>query len=226
MSAVVVRLVVKWLLAPGAIMRFPILLIPCLYVFGNPVGASVADKGQRPSRQTRLTWSDLVKRCAEAGDDAYLPQQIGSHLGLDGDPPTKSINVETTETGDDMAHDVNLVLKVSSSGIRQPLAFNLVTGHDWPGHVEHYHFRVTLDGVLERAVTISGLKDQQGNTISGSGSVAEKDIDSPEIKERFQHEVDFWLKGAYRKKKGKARPRKAAPELAPARVPTGSGPGR
>ena len=42
--------------------------------------------------------------------------------------------------------------------------------------------------------------DTEGNEIAGSGVLEVQNIDSPRIKELFQKEVDFWLKGMYRKK--------------------------
>ena len=62
------------------------------------------------------------------------------------------------------------------------------------------YFQTDLDGKLIKAIFGRIKVNENGERILGSGTTQEQDIDSPRIKELFQKEVDFWLKGMYRKK--------------------------
>ena len=62
-----------------------------------------------------------------------------------------------------------------------------------------YYFRLSPDGVLEKAWLKTAKRTANGESVRSSGRVEEKDITSKEIKDRLQHELNFWLKGMYRK---------------------------
>lgn len=73
--------------------------------------------------------------------------------------------------------------------------------------MEAYLFRTDLVGDLKIVARIVGRIDQ-GREVEGSGVVSHPPLDSPEVRALFQHELDFWLKNAYRKP---SKPKKLAP---------------
>lgn len=78
---------------------------------------------------------------------------------------------------------------------------------DKEGLTDGYYFRTDLDGTLKAVARVVGKTDEQGEIIKGSGVVSHPPLDSPEVRALFQHELDFWLKNAYRKP---SRPKKPA----------------
>ncbi len=99
-----------------------------------------------------------------------------------------------------MGHNSALVLDPSADN-PTPICLVLFTVRETPEKLEResYYFRLTQKGVLDRAFVLHGKRDASGKVIPGSGVPEPKDIGSKEIKDRLQHELDFWLKGMYRK---------------------------
>ena len=69
-----------------------------------------------------------------------------------------------------------------------------------PGRKEGYWFRASVEGVLQKATLLDAKLDESGKGIKGSGVPTSQDIEAPETKKRFQHELDLWLKKSYLKK--------------------------
>ena len=64
------------------------------------------------------------------------------------------------------------------------------TKHDILGR----YFRVSLDGKLEKAVTLRNKLDENGKAIAEGRSKFDEDIDSPEIRKIFKTDMAFWVK--------------------------------
>lgn len=62
------------------------------------------------------------------------------------------------------------------------------------GRTVDYHFRFNLKGKIEKAVRVVAKINPDGSPIVGSAVNSPQDIDDPEIKERAQAELDYWLK--------------------------------
>jgi len=73
-----------------------------------------------------------------------------------------------------------------------------------PNEEESYYVRFSSSGVLEHAA-VGHLPYKDGKIIRGAASAKVIDINSLEVKKRVPHELDFWLKGKYRKKKAKSK---------------------
>lgn len=72
-----------------------------------------------------------------------------------------------------------------------------------------FFFLVGIDGVLMESGSGEVSLDEKGKAIPGAVPSPFKtmDIEAPEIRKRFQREIDFWIKGIGRKA---AAPRKTA----------------
>jgi hypothetical protein len=83
--------------------------------------------------------------------------------------------------------------------------------------VKTYAFRFSLDGKLERALSSVGKLHPDGKSVRALGVNTALDIDDPEIQERAQAELDFWLvraAGLIAKKKAESRKQTSAPASA------------
>ena len=79
-----------------------------------------------------------------------------------------------------------------------------------------FYFKSDLTGNLTKAFVGTGKIDSEGKDIRGTGRLDDLDLYSDDVKTRFQHELDFWLKGAYRKKKPSASATKLSESATPA----------
>lgn len=144
----------------------------------------------------------MIQKALTEGHETYYPNVLGSFIDLPGDVAVQSFRVSSASATDEMVHSFKVVVEESTSTEKPtPLKLLFTSTYYWPGNDEQYVFKANLDALLEKVITMSGKHSPDGKAVKGSGVVLEKDIDSPEIKERFQHELDFWLKEKYRKPK-------------------------
>lgn len=73
-----------------------------------------------------------------------------------------------------------------------------------PTQSDSYYFKLSPDGNLERIVR-SKVSYKDDKPIRGSGKSQVMPLDTPGMTDKLQHELDFWLKGKYRKKKPKSK---------------------
>ena len=102
-----------------------------------------------------------------------------------------------------MRHDFIVILGTDSKA----LAVDCSTQYDSSGDRNSYHYLLSLNGELEHALLITGKLHEDGKPVRGSGVPQEKETKSAEIRRRVKHELDFWLKGMYRKKSNPSRPK-------------------
>jgi hypothetical protein len=136
------------------------------------------------------------------GEHGICPDIVGKLIDIPSNQDVRSLDIPNELTTDNLYHGTSIAVDESAN---PPKALKLIfsTTHSWDDNSEDYHFKTNLNGKLEKVVSIFGKINPAGESVKGSGQVSEKDITSPEIKERFRHELDFWLKGAYRKKAAK-----------------------
>ncbi len=144
-------------------------------------------------------------KAMSSGMPGRVPGPIAGLIGVREDFPTTNLRVTGEQTTDNIYRLFKVMIeKLSDAAAAKPVGIVLVTDYRWPGNDEGYWFHASLDGKLEKVIAIPGKLDAQGNEIKGSATAIEKDINSPEIKERFQHELDLWLKKSYLKKEWKS----------------------
>jgi hypothetical protein len=145
-----------------------------------------------------VTLKSFVDMTLVDGFLAKLPGPIAEHVGVERETPYYGLAISSDQATDGMFHSFQVI--TDSSEDPKPVILLLGSTYKWPGNVESYSYRVSLGGKLERVVVNPGKLDEYGRSIKGSGGTIEKDINAPEIKERFQHELDLWLKRTHLKK--------------------------
>ena len=159
-----------------------------------------------------MTWDELVERLTKT---EVSKDKVGSFL----DPPAGAFarcqDVDWEDATDDKARTSCLIFDPAATPHKSVW---LVFSVSADGHLQNERddslFRISLGGRVEKAIFGRMKMDTEGNEIAGSGVLEVQNIDSPRIKELFQKEVDFWLKGMYRKKPA-AKPASDKEALAP-----------
>lgn len=138
----------------------------------------------------------LVERIQREGeaDTFYRANDIVEALGIDSGAPAKGFEANLGETSDGMRHVCALILKNG-----KPLCVILTVKKKYKDHDNQPMFRLSLSGKLERAINDFGRYDVNGQPVPGSGITTVLALKSKETRATLQHELDFWLKGMYRK---------------------------
>lgn len=189
------------MIARGQILLWAVLFIAA--GLSGPLPAAHAAQTKRAGKDSvkALTLQAFIQAVLLNGRHSRIAGPIAELIGVPRDAPTRLVRIPEDQATDGIYHVAHVMTELpSDTPSTEPAGLALHSSYDWPGNSESYWFRVSIGGELERAVTIHGKRDEQGKSIKGSGTTAEKDIDSPEIKRRFRHEMDLWLKRAYLKK--------------------------
>ena len=110
-------------------------------------------------------------------------------------------DVDSNETTDGAVHGFILVLSTATDITSTIFRTSRMVASK---ESESYYFKTDKAGDLQKVVrTYVAYKD--GKVVRGSGRSEAVDPSSPDGRHRFQHELDFWLKGKYRKKKAKSK---------------------
>jgi hypothetical protein len=143
----------------------------------------------------------IVQQVIARGSPGIVPGSLAELIGVPRDSATQEFETVLDQSNDGLAHRLKLLVDRSpDKKTSRPIGIVLKTTRLWPGNQEGYWFRVSLNGELEKAMLIQVKLDEKGDSIKGSGGATEQDTSSLEIKKRFQHELDFWLKKTYLKK--------------------------
>lgn len=183
-------------------------LVTVLLVMGlcPPAGATAAEPlaVQAPAQKSRskpLALNAFVETALAEGQRNHMAGPIARLVDVAPDTPIHLLRVEPEQTTDKMAHVFRVLVDFNRETKQvTPIGLLLDTHQVWSGRDEDYWMRASLGGALEKVAAIRGKRDEQNRVIKGSGEISEPDIAAPEVKKRFKHELDFWLKKAYLKK--------------------------
>ena len=174
-----------------------------LLSFGGPsrrIEAAETKSATKASAKT-ITLDTLIQNVIAGGRYGELPDRIANSIKIPENTPYRGVRVSADQTTDGMNHNFKVLLeKTPDSGEVKPVGLELDNTRKWPGNSEIYWLHASLDGKLENASYIHGKTDEQGSAVKGSGDFVEKDVNSSEIKDRFKHELDLWLKKTSLKK--------------------------
>lgn len=160
---------------------------------------SLAFAADAPPKTQAL--ADFVDQVVSDGIEYRFPSPIAALIGVPSEIPSLNYDVKQEQTTDGMSHGFNVLARPDpASGEAKPVGLVFDLEQKVRGGHELYYFRASLTGKLEKVAVINGKDDAQGHAIKGAGSSSERDIRSSEIKKKFQHELDLWLKRAYLKK--------------------------
>ncbi len=178
-------------------------LCPTRQTFAVDTKAS-PERSQKISGRV-LTLDTFIEKVLADGSESRIPSPLAELIGVTKDIPALDEEILENQATDAMYHLFHLMAeRASDTGEARPFGLALHSVREWPEKSEGYWFRASLKGKLEKAIIISGKRDEQGQAIKGTGTTAEKDVNSSEIKKRFQHELDLWLKKSYLKKEWKS----------------------
>lgn len=145
----------------------------------------------------------LARRMMSDGLPNRVPSPAAEALGLEPDAPVHHAEIGEKQATDGFYHSLSVLVELSTATPRRPIRpigvvfmTHRVSGRQGDDHL----YRARLDGTLERAILIDGEVDEAGRNVKGSGKITQEDIESPEVKRRFRHELDFWLKRRYLRK--------------------------
>jgi hypothetical protein len=143
-----------------------------------------------------ISLSEFSKKLITTETEDYTLGPVAIAVGLPRETRFKGNEVLQNEATDKLDHSINIAISGSSQTITI-----LQTTRLFSGSSEHYVFRVSPDETLEKAFVSRGKRDIDNRPIRGSAVVTPLNINSPTVKKRLQHELDFWLRQAYRKQR-------------------------
>ena len=146
-----------------------------------------------------MTFEEFIQDHLNRGFDRVFGAGLGRLLGLPAGAPAKVGEYDSEECADNMDHHAELILDPAAASAK-PIFMVFYAGREdrIQNNKESYLFRLTPQGVLDKAFVSLGKLHEDGTAVRGSGKAESKDINSIEIKERLKHELNFWLKGMYR----------------------------
>jgi len=167
-----------------------------LLVFGQTSADSASAQLSPTSESQPVTLQKFISGMLTEARPYILDKQIGVFLGFPEDAPGRTRSLSSQATTDGMGHQCVLM----TDGLTgHPLALVLVNQIRSGLDSESHYFRLAVDGSLELAFVSWGKYDEAGKPVMGTGQAKMVETNSPEARGILRHELDFWLKGMYRK---------------------------
>ena len=147
-------------------------------------------KSRKHPAAKRRTLAQLIKFAMAEGRDKTIDAETASNLGFSGELTTKAFRYKESVSPDGYEHAFCVVYE-DSSGQPTPVALiwnvTKITTTDSSRTIEGPALRLSLDGGLERALTVAG-------TIGVEVTQTPVPIDSDEAKTWLEQETKFYLK--------------------------------
>jgi len=151
------------------------------------------------SRERQIRLQSLYNTVLSSGAVASLDKGRAAFLSIDPGTPERVEELYGDEDASDgFDHGCELFLGRDQKTI-EAVVFRVSTMTD-AEHSQSYYFRLDPQGNLKRTVVTRALYHDD-KPVRGAGRAEIMEKGAPGIEERLQHELDFWLKGMYRKKK-------------------------
>ena len=159
-------------------------------------------KSTKPSKpsSSKTTVSSFFAKLGSEGDDNYVRPYLAPFLSLTANAPTKAYILDNLDKNARRKPEkiCNLVMSPSPDGSLVPSSAVFIDGYIDDTTTFAYYYKVGLDGKLQAAIKTTG-KREEGKPVRGSGVKEDLDVNSPEVRSRFQKELDYWLSGKFRK---------------------------
>lgn len=181
--------------------RRPLLALLLLTIV--PLAHSQAGKSGKSPKSSAAAKSNLSTFFAELsskGNDEYVRPYLAPFLSVPAKAPMKEFvaaNPRKSPNGK-TEKACSLVMKSEDGAEPTPMCAVITDGTFGSASIDGFYFKVGLDGSLLAAFKTNS-KVSDGKPVRGSGVKEDLDINSPEVKDRFQKELDFWLSGKFRK---------------------------
>lgn len=165
--------------------------------------------------------SKLVQKLMASGGDGQYRNGYAQAVGLDRPMPIKGTMVPIGRE----ARKCQIIYETDETNGDRPFCVYFLRTKKTQHDGEERYYRVSLDGQLEKVVTLRNKLDDQGKALVEGRSRVEEDMMSPDIKKAFNAEMTFWLKD-WLKKQQKLDAKKATARAAksPAMASTSAAP--
>jgi len=160
---------------------------------------------------TDTTLSSLQQSALAKRNLGPFAPDISQALNFQDKAWTYGLGFSTAQTTDNLSHGFFVV--VESSGSRKPSDLIFMSSSDQPTLNEVFYYRTTLDGDLRTVLRLAIPKDKAGALRKADAEGELLEVADAAVQDRFKHELDFWLKNAYRKPppKKSSKPKKKSP---------------
>lgn len=144
----------------------------------------------------KTSLSSLIENTVAEGKVSTLGEAGDKYLNLIG-LELKKTEVGRADAEDNLTHAFNV-----GSDKQGPKCLVFTTHARTAKGFTLMGYRATLSGKLEAVLQTLADYDETGKPIPASGKFTMLDPGAKEEKKIFRHELDFWLKGKYRKPSG------------------------
>ena len=146
--------------------------------------------------------SKLIQTLMASGSDGKYVNGYAQAIGLDGPMPVKGTMVPIGIG----VRRCNIIYEPDGDAGNRPVCLYFVREKKTQHDGEQRSFRVSLDGQLEKVVTLKNKLDDQGKALVEGRSRVEEDMTSPEIQKAFKVEMTFWISGEVMSSSTRERP--------------------
>ena len=185
-----------------------VLLLAAACVIATSRGASTALAGSKttpPKPRSAVTLDAFIQTVKKHGSPTYFSELMCEKLGMPrSDVPTRVVYLQVAQTKDGNDRSFHVLYDKFDAGPFDPKARRSKRTYPWPKNPVAtalvlsassmetagegtYYLKASLDGRLENAFLIRSGPSQAAPIL---------DVSSPEVHERFQNEVDSWLRWA------------------------------
>ncbi len=133
-----------------------------------------------------------IDKALALGRDFSFETNVAGHLGFDKSLAAKELVAPAQKAEDGMTHSFFVVLRDG-----KPFRVVFWAKRKVDDNEVSHAFAAQTDGRLRRAVTQDDCFDETGRFVKGT--IADLKIHSDKVADAYQHELDFWLRGMYRR---------------------------
>jgi hypothetical protein len=142
------------------------------------------------------TMSALIKEARASGDKTVSAGGDVVHGGIPEGIPGWTLEVDAKNASDGMTHDFTVFFKDEI-----PMTVVFTTIREGKRKEEHMNLFCDASGKMNKCFRLVGAQDDKGDPVPGSGKSIALDLKDKAATSMLNHELDFWLKGKYRKPK-------------------------
>jgi hypothetical protein len=156
----------------------------------NPASDHRESKPKDSVNREQREISKLIDTLLASGDDGSYANGLAQAIGLDRPMRRKTVMVPI----DREARKCHIVYEQDETAGNRPFCVYILRAKKTQHDVEERFYRVSLDGRLEKVITLRNKLDDKGIALREGRSRVEEDMTSPDIKKAFKTEMSFWLK--------------------------------
>ena len=169
---------------------------------------SNSDTSQRESAQSvQFNFAHLIQSLMNSGGDHTIINGFAQVIGLPHQMTSKSTSAWISHHGKDKdIRACQVAYESDENGGKRPVCVYMERTKSSKHDSSSQYFRVTLDGQLEKVVSLRNKLDDDGKPLQEGRAKFDEDIDSPEIRKAFKVELTYWLKDWLKKQESTAAP--------------------